>query len=311
MLPSSSSAFVWLVLPEGCTPRDPKDCPYQRGFTFNINQSSTWVDQGLFGLLLYEENKLGYSGNADIGFDTVSLGWQGSGALSLTHQVVAGFATKDFYLGNLGLTPRSNNFTDFNHPQKSILGTLRNESKIPSSTWAYTAGAPYRQPEIFGSLTFGGYDSTRFMPNGLSFPFGVDISRDLIVGLRSVTSGTNSLLSSSIITFIDSTVPHIWLPLEACSKFESLFGISWDNVTDLYLVNDTLHNSLVAKNINITFTLGVGTDGGETVDIIFPYRAFDLTVTLSSRNETSRYFPIRRAHNESQFILGRAFLQES
>lgn len=299
------------MLPEGCTKNDPENCPSQRGATFHINQSSTWEDQGLFKLPLYEESLLGYSGNADFGFDTVTLGWQGSGALSLNHQVVAGFATKDFYIGNLGLTPRPVNFTDFNNPEKSILGTLRNESKAASSTWAYTAGASYREPKMFGSLTFGGYDSTRFVPNGLSFPFGADISRDLIVTLRSVTSGTNSLLSNSIVTFIDSTVPHIWLPVEACRKFESLFGLVWDNATDLYLVNDALHESLVAKNASITFTLGKAASGGETVDIVLPYGAFDLTVTLASKNLSSRYFPIRRAHNDTQFTLGRTFLQEA
>ena len=300
---------MWVVLPQGCTKNDPDSCPSQRGFTFKTNQSSTWESQGLFGLPLEEESLLGYSGNAEFGFDTITLGWQGSGALSLMHQVVAGFATKDFYLGNLGLTPRPVNFTDFNNPQQSVLGTLQNQSKIPGSSWAYTAGASYRKPKTFGSLTFGGYDSSRSAA-GLSFPFGADISRDLTVELQSVTSGTNSLLPNSIITFIDSTVPHIWLPLEACSNFETLFEITWDNATDLYLVNDTLHDSLVAKNANITFTLGRRTSGGETVDIVLPYGAFDLTITLPS-GKTSRYFPIRRAHNDTQFTLGRTFLQEA
>ena len=306
VLPASSGSSLWVVLAEGCIEGDPGNCAY----AFNINQSSTWDNQGLFQLPLYEESQLGYSGNADFGFDTVTLGWQGSGGLTLTHQVVAGFATKDFYIGNLGLTPRPVNFTDFNHPQKSVLGTLRNESKVASSTWAYTAGASYREPEMFGSLTFGGYDSTRFVPNNLSFSFGADISRDLIVTLQSVTTGTDSLLPNSITTFIDSTVPHIWLPIEACSLFESVFGIVWDNATDLYLVNDTLHDMLLAENTNITFTLGNVTSGGETVDIVFPYEAFDLTITLPT-NTTSRYFPIRRAHNDTQFTLGRTFLQEA
>jgi hypothetical protein len=192
-----------------------------------------------------------------------------------------------------------------------MLGTLRSESKIPSSTWAYTAGASYRKPKMFGSLTFGGYDSTRFVPNGVSFPFGNDTSRDLIVGLRSVKSGTDSLLTDSIKTFINLTTPYIWLPVETCSKFESLFGIAWHNETNLYLIDDTLHDTLLAKNANITFTLGKGISGGETVDVIFPYGAFDLMITLPSTNKTSRYFPIRRAYKSNEFTLGRTFLQEA
>jgi hypothetical protein len=162
-----------------------------------------------------------------------------------------------------------------------------------------------------GSLTFGGYDSTRFVPNGLSFPFGHDTSRDLTVELRSVSSGTTPLLSNSTETFINLTTPYIWLPVDACSQFESLFGIVWHSETDLYLIDDTLHDILQEKDANITFTLGRGSSGGDTVDVVLPYGAFDLTITLPSTNKTSRYFPIRRAYDNQQVTLGRTFLQEA
>ena len=40
-----------------------------------------------------------------------------------------------------------------------------------------------------------------------------------------------------------------------------------------------------------------------------PYSAFDLTVGWPIVNSSTRYFPIRRAQNNTQFTLGRTFLQ--
>lgn len=76
-----------------------------------------------------------------------------------------------------------------------------------------------------------------------------------------------------------------------------------------YLIEDNVHNTLLAQNPEFTFTLGTGS---ETVDIKLPYAAFDLEVSQPSiPNGTSRYFPLKRAQNSSQYTLGRVFLQEA
>ena len=59
-----------------------------------------------------------------------------------------------------------------------------------------------------------------------------------------------------MLSFVDSTVPHIWLPTEACDAFERQLGLTWDNASELYLVNDSLHDSLLARNYTFTFKLG-------------------------------------------------------
>jgi hypothetical protein len=277
---------------------------------FDNASSSTWQDIGHYQLSLYSEGRIGYSGDGYFGFDTVELAWQGSGGPSLDGQVVGAITTKDFYIGRLPLTPRPTNFTDYNHPHPSILGTLTNQSKVPSSSWAYTAGARYKAEEIFGSLTFGGYDASRFVPNNVSFSFGADISYDLLVALRSIKTGKADLLTNQIFAFINSNVPHIWLPMDACKAFEAVFGLTHDPTTDLYLVNDTHHNQLLAANANIIFTLAPSFSAGPAVDIVLPYGSFDLNVVLPS-NITSHYFPIRRAQNSSQYTLGRTFFQEA
>lgn len=143
VLISTAGTETWVVVPEGCGSDAPSNCATLRGEEFNINASSTWTANNFYGLEL--ESNLGYTGNGEFGFDTVGLSWQGSGGPSLEHQVVAGIAADDFWLGTFGLTPRPTNFSNFNDPQPSFMQKLKNESMIPSLSWAYHAGAPYRK----------------------------------------------------------------------------------------------------------------------------------------------------------------------
>lgn len=232
----------------------------------------------------------------------------------LTRQI--GIATKDFYLGNFGLGPKPTNFTTFNNPQGSFLWSLRNQSLIPSLSWGYTAGNPYRLNKVPGSLTLGGYDASRFTPNNLTFQFSADDSKPLTLGLQAIRAtntfkGVMSLLPSPILSFIDSTVPEIWLPLAACRTFEEAFGLQYDPTTDRYLVNETIHTALVSMNPVLTFKIGTSVDGGNNTDISLPYNAFDLQANYPIYPNSTNYFPLRRAMNDSQYTLGRAFLQEA
>ena len=314
---STAGYQTWVVLPQGCTAADPANCVALRGGEFSPSQSSTWVlnngsSQGYFELAL--ETNLGYSGNGEFGYDTVTMGWQGSGGPSLQQQVVAGIATKEFYLGIFGLAPQPSNFSNFDSPVPSYITNLKHQSVIPSLSWSYTAGNRYRFNKVLGSLTLGGYDTSRFIPNDVSFAFNEENIRDLTVNIEAITttaSGTNTtLLSTSIAAFVDSTVPYIYLPLDVCENFETAFGISWNGSVQAYLVNDTLHTSLVVQNANVTFTLGNSTIG-HAVDITLPYAAFDLIAEYPLMPNATRYFPLMRAANDTQYTLGRTFLQEA
>ena len=150
---STAGSATWVVLPEGCPVDGPSNCGDLRGSLFKINASSTWSFNNYYELQL--ESNIGYTGSGGFGFDTVGIGWQGSGGPVLEHQVVAGIATEDFWLGLFGLTPRPTNFTDFNNPQPSFMETLKNKSLIPSLSWAYTAGAQYRRFARPISMFFG------------------------------------------------------------------------------------------------------------------------------------------------------------
>lgn len=154
------------------------------------------------------------------------------------------------------------------------------------------------------------------MPNNLTFPFDADDSRRLTLGLQSVTAsntlrGALTPLSQGTFFMIDSSVPDIWLPVSACQVFEKAFGLTYDPLTDLYLVNDSIHRQLQQKKPTVTFKLAVTESEGPSVDITLPYGAFDLQASPPIYPNATNYFPLRRAANETQQTLGRAFLQEA
>lgn len=323
LLPATSATAgncIFVVLPEGCSDSSyPPDCPDIRGYTFASNKSTTWSVEklsngGLFELPLQEEQFLGYSGNAFYGFDNVTFGLGGSGLPALSNQLIASIITPDFWVGSLGLSPLAFNFTSLNEPIPSLLATLRNKQQIPSTSWAYTAGAHYQDPPIFGSLTLGGYDTSRFVPNDLSIAFGADQSRDLVLSLQTITYdsvGSSPLLSAGIYAFINSMVAQMWLPIEVCYAFEKAFNLVWNETAELYLMDADQHSRLVAQNPTFTFKIGSTLKGGESVDITIPYAALDLNVSAPLVNGTSHYFPLKRAQNGSQYTLGRVFLQQA
>lgn len=312
---STAGYQTWAVLPQGCLVSDPPDCATSRGGQFVPSQSSTWKYNnasvnGTFTLGL--ETDLDYSGNGEYGYDTIILGYQGSNGPSLQQQIIAGIATKEFFLGIFGLNPRSTNFSTLDNPVPSYMATLKSRSLIPSLSWAYTAGNQYRPGTALGSLTLGGYDSSRFLTNNVTFAFNQVDDRDLTVNIDNIfmttSNGSVNLLKDSIAAYVDSTIPYFYLPLDVCQQFEESFRLRWDNDVQAYLVNDTLHDSLQAQNATVTFTLGNAT---QSVNISMPYAAFDLVAKYPLITNTTRYFPLMRATNQSQYTLGRAFLQEA
>lgn len=163
-------------------------------------------------------------------------------------------------------------------------------------------------------MIFSGYDRSRFRENTVSFSMAEDLTRDLVVGLQSISfsgSKSASLLSNPVDIFIDSTDPNIWLPDDACDAFEEAFGLTLDTKSGLYLVNDSHRNTLLDSNAEVSFRLSDRKSGGETVTVVLPYAAFDLVAKAPLVEQTSHYFPLKRAKNAKQYTLGRVFLQEA
>ena len=153
VLVSTALGETWVISANktqgGCIGNDPVSCPQSRGALFSVNSSSTWQDQGLFGVGL-DTNLPDYDNQfdvADYGLETVGLGLPGSSGVGEPNLVVGALATKDFYLGYLGVTNHPTNFTQFDDPHATLLSTLRTQNKIPSLSYGYTAGAPYRKDQ--------------------------------------------------------------------------------------------------------------------------------------------------------------------
>ncbi|KAH8812244.1 aspartic peptidase domain-containing protein [Xylogone sp. PMI_703] len=321
VLVSTASPEVLVPLsPYACSTSEfvtvPSDCAVSRGNLFDLNKSSSWLDAGSYGINqdgFGLEANLGYVQPAQFGLEHLGIGLTGP---SLSNQTVAGIATPEpFYLGIFGLNNQPLNFSELgNYSAPSFLTTLKDQKKIPSLSWSYTAGAQYRLKQVYGQLIFSGYDTSRFTENSVSFTMADDITRDLVVSLHSISyNGGNSatLLSNSIDIFIDSTDPNLWLPDDAVDAFETAFGLTLDNTTGLYLVNDTHHNALLDTNAEVTFRLSDVKSGGDTVSITLPYAAFDLTADYPLVANKSNYFPLKRANSSAQYTLGRTFLQEA
>ncbi|OBT49326.1 hypothetical protein VE00_00357 [Pseudogymnoascus sp. WSF 3629] len=322
---STTSPETLVVLSEyGCSTKVfatiPAGCASSRGMMFSPNTSSTWIDNGFFGINqngVGLETNLEYVQAADFGTETVGLGLvAGANGVTLKNQTVGGIAsTSPFYLGIFGLGTQPANLSSLgNSTGPTYFTSLKNQNVIPSLSWSYTAGAMYRLKQVYGQLIFGGYDTSRFTSNSVSFTLAQDVSRDIVVSLQSISySGTAqaSLLASPILIFIDSTDPNIWLPETACKQFETAFGLTLDATTGLYLVNDSHHQTLLAENAQVRFRLADTPTGGEAVTIVLPYSAFDLKAEYPMVANSTRYFPLKKAANETQYTLGRTFLQEA
>ncbi|KAF2025360.1 acid protease, partial [Setomelanomma holmii] len=337
VIPSTASSSTWVIYENpGCNNVPVDDCAASRGKTFQPNSSSTHGSVSLQGSIYelgVDENLLGRTVNGDYGYDTVTLGYQDGGGPTIQQSVIAGVGDTHFtWLGVLGMNPRPVNFsTDPGTLHKSFVQLLKDQSNISSLSWAYTVGAKYKAKPVFGSLVFGGYDSSRFekpvkTDPDLTFPFYADVERDLQIGITSITTTNTThnaspatLLSEGIYAMIDSTMPQLWLPEAVCAQFESAFGLQWDSDTELYKLNKIQHDRLLANNPSVTMTISPylnTSSANQSVEITFPYAAFDLNVSWPFgdgpyKNESAHYFPLKKAKSASQYTLGRVFLQEA
>jgi hypothetical protein len=138
-------------------------------------------------------------------------------------------------------------------------------------------------------------DESEFQVQIIQIAYTDQSQNDVPLSTRTITAQVNSL------------TPQMWLPLDICQEFEKAFGLVWDTASQLYLVGRELHDSLLSRNITITFVIG---NNFARTSIDIPYSMFDLRVVGNPYiNGSMNYFPLRRADNISQITLGRAFLQ--
>ncbi|EOA82422.1 uncharacterized protein SETTUDRAFT_82601, partial [Exserohilum turcica Et28A] len=328
VLPSTVTSETFLPLAGACKDNQTiskQDCAFSRGAEiyqgrtnngFQANLSSTWHEIGIYQTATREE--LGYNASGLYGLDTLGLMIANSGGPTLTNQTIGAVINPRLWVGWLGMDVKPSNFSDFENPQRSLIKTLKDEGYIPSLSYGYTAGAYYKKPNVYGSLTYGGYDQSRFVPNNVTFPFDANDSRKPSLSIQRIVTQNMSDSIVSLLpdkapyTLIDFAEPQIWLPVSVCDQFALAFNLTYDNSTDLYLVDPATHAKLLETNPTVTFALGqTPSDLSGTVNIVLPYSAFDQQASYPIYDTPTNYFPIRRAYNESQYTLGRTFFQEA
>jgi hypothetical protein len=326
LLPASSVRLTLAVLEEGCNDTEPSTCETLRGEVLHPPEA-TWEnltaangDPNLAVQFLTEEFYFGGGVKSAMGVSSISLADYNE---TLEGQLIAGYTSKKPFIGLLGLSGYQAYPVNTSTYYNSTLQTLKSKSAVSGLTWAYTAGAQYKTPESFGSLTFGGYDSSLVnMDEALT---KVDFRRnangnELTLTVKSITVGDQTLDSIDLIAQLDSALPEIWLPKSVYTIFEEKFGLQWNETFGMYLVSEEQRERLLAENTSVSFNLAASeSDSTKTVTITLPYQAFDHEVGFPlagiTDGETKKpYFPLKRSPNDtssSQVFLGRTFFQEA
>jgi hypothetical protein len=153
--------------------------------------------------------------------------------------------------------------------------------------------------------------------NNVTFPFDANDSRKPSLTIRSIASQgptdmeVNLLPDGPVYSLIDFAEPQMWLPVSACDEFAKAFNLTYDETTDLYIIDSKAHASLSQRNPKIRFGLGTTANPEERVNIELPYNAFDQEATFPIYPNATKYFPIRRADNDTMYTIGRTFFQEA
>jgi len=200
------------------------------------------------------------------------------------------------------------------------------------SSWA-TADLYIEGKSVPCSLTLGGYDANRFVPHNISFGLNPIYQPEAWLNSVSVASSSSTgkpqnwssnalqLLAPAdgVYVTIDSSTPFLWLPKSACGNFAQALGLTYNDSLALYTFdgNASVHDDLQNWGLNFTFSLSDSSNPSQIVNITLPYAAFDLQLSYpyipntTYQSGNKYYFPLRQAANNTQYVLGRAFLQEA
>lgn len=191
-------------------------------------------------------------------------------------------------------------------------------------------------------MTLGGYDGARCTSQDVDFTLGQSDNMprplvravEVVAGNSSKPSGwpaPTQLLSSwdtSFTAILDSSTPFLWLPDSVCDAFAAALSLTYNSTFDLYTIDNEQYNrflqpdsftfNFVFSSLDNTDDFGYPLDVPGVVNISISSRAFVGALRYPFMNgaipygdPAVPYFSLRRAGNESLFILGRSFLQES
>ena len=324
LLPSTLSSETWVIGLDGCD--GTSVCTSERGDLFAANESSTFKPQAVYELGT-EPQQPGFGQYGYYGSDVIVL----DDSTSVSNQVVAVTNTTSIWNGNMGLGVENLRFTG-DQEILPLLSSLVQNGKTPSHSYGYTAGASYRLKGVPASLILGGVDQNRFTPNDLLISLATGYQPVVAINSITVSDGIDVLPSnwntnplplmdeSDAATFtIDTSSPFMSLPTSVCDNFAQALNLTYNDTLQLYMFEENASPSVLDTwNLNFTFSVGDLPGSGHSVDLTVPYDAFKLQLSYpypdldaSYGSAPINYFPLRRAGNNSQYTIGRAFLQET
>ncbi|KAK0388579.1 hypothetical protein NLU13_4822 [Sarocladium strictum] len=338
LLVSTALSEVWVISAGGCEPKDPT-CINARGGVFDSSSSEDWKDMGTWQLGL---NYPGYEANGAYGTDKLNAhGSIYDGDFSMSGVLVSAINTTNYFNGYFGLGIATGNFND-EVADPPMVQAVKKFGRIPSYTYGYTAGASYKdQP---ASLTLGGFDKARFVDHPTKFVLSQrdDLPHVLVRGIRLAKDGIDSVpeargnqtvpassWNESFSALIDSTTPYLWLPEDVCEQLANKLNLTYDDDFDLYtMTNDKYNEYMNSDDLSLTFSLsgidnhddfGSPLEAPGVVNISIPLRAFVGTLqypfmggaSIAYGDPAVPYFTLRKAPNNSTYVIGRAFLQEA
>lgn len=306
---------------------------------FHSNASTTYRDNGIFSEWPSSPNLQGLdifnSSDYFVAKDTIRFGHNASRDVGFASQYMFGTSSIDFFIGVFGLAPGKFGSSEL---ESTLFSALAEQFAIPSASFSYSAGSAASMKSITkfaestvncdragnntGSLVLGGYDTSRFDPNTtLNLPMPSNQNSTLVVHVQAIhLHGQTPVVATWLpppgtgsLTFrIDSILPQIWLPIEACAIFEQAFGLVWNTTLAFYILDDATRSRLLKENPSVTFSVSDGGGRSATVkNFTLPYSAFDHQLFPPLVIESFYYFPLKRAANPLQYLLGRVFLQET
>jgi hypothetical protein len=180
------------------------------------------------------------------------------------------------------------------------------------------------QPDLPGSLFFGGYDKNRVAGDILSmtgsFRSGItlwDVGIDVVDGKSpfSFPSNKTGLLSKSagsgIKVRIDGCSPYITLPKAVCDNIAAELPVNFDDSLGLYLwdTNSDKYKEIVPSATALSFSF-ISDSNTDPIKVRVPFMHLNLTLTDPIATSPTPYFPCH-VNNSTNYVLGRAFLQDA
>lgn len=210
-----------------------------------------------------------------------------------------------------------------------ISGYLWANKQIPSSSYGLHIGSATLGPPL--SLLVGGYDRSRvvgpvssqsydgdfrFMIDLLDIAIGVDQgpSPFLYRARENILAENNSSMPNSLSIAINSQGSYLDLPASTCAAIAKDLPVTFDNKYGLYMwnVDDPQYSKIITSPSYLSFIFRASGMSNANLTINVPFQLLNLTLEAPLIQKPTSYFPCspsQSINKESQYSLGRAFLQ--